>query len=342
MSNPNIAIDGLGLVGAFGTGTDAFREALSVGYVEPEFLPVDPDGDDVTYPVLQAKPDGLTEFVTLRALRRIDLFSRLAILGAGLAMKDGRLDEFNMERVGIVIGAGYGASATTFGFMDSMLDFGDACASPTKFSNSVHNAAVSNTAITLNIEGPTSTVSQFGMSVPAALCIAIDWLRTGAADAIVLGGVDEYCRPLGYCYKRYFGETTNDRIRPLEFGKQTAIPGEGAAFLILRRAEDVDKPKAVICDLQLGFGAGNCEIPADSTLIIGADGHIDTARHYLEVVTDDQKVACHTPVYGSMPCAPAFDLAAACVELENSSSPVHCLTFNCRGDFGLISLQAGG
>ncbi len=332
-----IAIDGLGLVGAFGVGKEAFRAALQAGRVEPEWLPVDPDSDGVTMPVLKANPTGLDEFVSLRALRRIDYFSRLAILGAGLAMKDANLTEMDKAKLGIVIGTGYGATATTFGFMDSMLDFGDSCASPTKFSNSVHNAAAANAAIVLGIEGVNLTVSQFDMSVPVALHSAMEWLRSGVADAIILGGVEEYCKPLGYCYKRYFG-VPDGTMTPLDFDRQTAIPGEGAAFLVLRRQEDTDQPLAVIDQKQLGFGADQLSLPDGGTLVLGADGHQQSAAHYRKMMNGHDEVRCFSPTYGSLPASPAFDMAAAALQMDELER-AHCLRFNCRGDFACISMS---
>lgn len=334
-----IAIEGLGLVGAFGTGTDAFRTALSNGRCQPEYLPVDPDGGDVVCPVFRATTDDVRDYASSRELRRIDHFSRLAILGVGAALKDADMLKADRSKIGVVIGTGYGATATTFDFMDSMLDFGDACASPTRFSNSVHNAAAANVSITMKLQGVNLTVSQFDMSVPMALFASIEWLQTGTADTIVFGGVDEYCKPLGYCYKRFFGVQT-EKMNPFDFSRQSAIPGEGAAFMVLRRLEDAKKAKAVIDSFEIGHG--QCPLPKNGTVLIGADGHKASAEYYKAALVDAPDTRCFSAIYGSMPCGPAFDMAAATIELEDNHSPMHCLKYNCRGDYALVSLTREG
>lgn len=334
-----VAIESIGITGAFGTGLDAFKEALATGKTEPELFPVDPTGDDYKYPGLKAKPEGLDEFVNLRALRRIDYFSRLAILGVGLAIRNAEMWEHDRSRMGMVIGTGYGATATTFGFMNSMLEFGDACASPTKFSNSVHNAAGANTAVNLKLEGANLTVSQFGMSIPSALISAVDWVTTDGVDSLVFGGVDEYCRTLGYCYKRYFGDHPG-QMEPLNFDKQTAIPGEAAAFFMLRSPERAENPLAYIDNVQIGHVDGGFELPEDGMLFINADGHRDSGQFYKSLIPADREVTCVTPVYGSLPAGPAVDMAAAVLYLENNPGKAHCLTCDCEGNYGMISLSS--
>ncbi len=338
MTQPRIAIEGIGITGAFGTGLSAFRAALGAGVTDFELFSVDPGSDACKLPGLKAKPEGLGEFVNRRALRRIDYFSRLAILGVGLAIRNAGMWEHDRSRMGMVLGTGYGATSTTFGFMNSMLEFGDSCASPTKFSNSVHNAAGANAAINLKLEGVNLTISQFGMSVPIALVSTIDWLRSDNVDAIVFGGVDEYCRTLGYCHKRYFGEHVGP-MEPLAFDRQTAIPGEGAAFFMMRSEENAKNPIAFIDVPRLGHVDQGVEIPADGVIFIGANGHKDSGRWYDAVVPTDRDVRCMTPVYGSFPAAAAFDLAAAVLHVQETGETAHCLTIDCEGKYALTTLS---
>jgi 3-oxoacyl-[acyl-carrier-protein] synthase II len=83
------------------------------------------------------------------------------------------------------------------------MDYGDACASPTLFSNSVHNAAAGHISIMLGLDGPCLTVSQFEMSGPSGLLSAIQWLKEERVEQVLLGAVEEYCDVL----VRYHGIT---------------------------------------------------------------------------------------------------------------------------------------
>ncbi len=146
------------------------------------------------------------------------------------------------QNLAVVIATGYGASQTTFSFLDTAFDDGDACASPTLFSNSVHNAAAAHVSILLNARGPNLTVSQFEMSVPSAMLTACQWLEDKIVDAVLFGGVDEYCSVLGYCWQRFFGAGSPVQHEAIGMEYQSAITGEGSAFFLLTRDEG-DKPK---------------------------------------------------------------------------------------------------
>ena len=150
----------------------------------------------------------LESYVTKRSLRRLDHYSRLALLGAYLAMDNaGRLGtDSDLERMGTIVASGYGATNTTFAFLDSIIDGGDSYASPTHFSNSLHNAATAHISIQLKVSGPSLTVSQLDMSIPSGLLTARQWLKEKRVDSVLVGGVDEYCSVLGYCWQRFFGD----------------------------------------------------------------------------------------------------------------------------------------
>ena len=224
-----IAIRGIGVVGAFGTGVDALRGALAGAPAEPQ-----PPPATGTPAILRAGTAALEGFVDRKALRRMDAISRLAILGACLALRDAGIDRPD-ERTGVVLSTGYGPSGTTLAFLDSFIESGDTCSSPTAFSSSVHNAPAANLSTLLGVTGPNLTVSQFEVSASSALLTAALWLEEGRVDRVLVGGVDEYGEVLGYCWQRSFGEPDAPACQPLDTRRQTARPGEGCAFLLLER-----------------------------------------------------------------------------------------------------------
>lgn len=200
-----VAIQGIGAVGGFGCGVEALAAALTAGGGKPAVAAFEAEGATHRLPAYLADPARLTDFLPARATRRVDRFSRLALLGAHLALEDAGLPAFAPGRLGVVVCSGYGAAETTFRFLDSILDDGDACASPTRFSNSVHNAAAAHLSILMQITGPSLTVSQFELSFASGLLTATQWLAEGRVDAVLCGGVDEFGGVLGYCWERFFG-----------------------------------------------------------------------------------------------------------------------------------------
>jgi 3-oxoacyl-[acyl-carrier-protein] synthase II len=355
-----MAIQGIGLVGGFGQGIEALHCALQGGRVAPQQMSLERGGVTDNFPLYRASCAGLEEFISKKALRRIDNLSRLTLLAACLALKDAGLLEADHSRMGVVIASGYGALKTTFDFLDSYLDFGYACSSPTHFSNSVHNAAAAHVSMQFKATAPSLSVSQFEMSVPSALLSAQLWLAEGRVDQVLFGAVDEYCEVLRYCRQQFFGEAEQGPIAPHRFASQSAMIGEGASFFLLTRAAD-QAAYAHIESLRLGNHAV-CPLvlPPDDLLLIGADGHAECGRMYAQALQGRESCA-YAPLYGSFPAAVGFDLAVAALSLSArrlfdspqvgaalpgvaaarplTAKNISCLKFGPGADYGLIRLS---
>jgi 3-oxoacyl-[acyl-carrier-protein] synthase II len=359
-----MGIQGIGLAGGFGCGAERFRSALISGESRPQKIQINAEDRQFEIPVYLCDTENLAEYVGKRALRRVDHFSRMAALAAAQALEDaGRLNE-DHQSLAVVVASGYGATRTTFSFLDSVINNGDACASPTLFSNSVHNAAAAHISILLKAKGPNVTVSQFEMSVPSALLAASQLLQRKDADGVIFGAVDEYCDVLGYCWERFFGTDHRPGIRPLDFENQSAVAGEGAAFLLLTR-ENGNKPKyGYIVDVQVGHSKINTpKISKDNLLILGADGHRLSGIYYARHTPRNNQTALYSPLYGSIPIGNAFDIAIAALSIRESkvfavpncdgeisglniarqerdlsADAICCLKFSCSGEYGMIKL----
>ncbi len=349
-----LAIQGIGVSGGFGCGVAALRTALQTGSVEPQQACVE-RGDKVdNFPLYRAEIAGLQDFFAKRALRRIDHFSKMTLLGACLALQDADLLEADRSRTGVVIATGYGALKTTFDFLDSYLDFGYSCSSPTHFSNSVHNAAAAHVSMQLKATAPSLTVTQFEMSVPSALLTAQQWLAEGRVDQVLFGCVDEHCEVLRYSRKQFFADGESGPLQPFNFAQQSAVPGEGAAFFVLTRA---DEKAAYACIDSVTLGnhlACPVKLAQDDLLIAGADGHKECGRWYAQALKG-REASAYAPLYGSFPAAAGFDLAVAALSLSDRTlyvSPgqdgektaltdesLSCLKFGPGGDYGLIRLS---
>ena len=324
-------INGIGVVGGFGCGIDALVECLERGVSPLPSFSGDNDSE-AFYPAYIADTSYLGSVFPKKALRRIDHFSQLALTGAFLAINDaGGVDSLDRHSTGLVICSGYGSAKTTFSFLDSLIDFGDTCASPTLFSNSVHNAAAGHISILLGLEGPCLTVSQFEMSVPSGLLSAMQWLDEGRVDKVLFGAVDEYCNVLGYCYQRYYGRRDDLEMSPFVPDQQTAVPAEGAVFFILSKSDSAEDDYCVISSVKTsGRADRNKTLTADSFYILNADGHKECDKHYSNVIPQNSPVSCYTPLYGSMPVGPAFDMAIASVSFREGK------LFQSPGSVGIL------
>ncbi|MGE5247052.1 MAG: beta-ketoacyl synthase N-terminal-like domain-containing protein [Verrucomicrobiota bacterium] len=311
-----IVIEGIGVVGGFGCGASDLSRALTEAASSPGIYDVSPGSGPVRIPAFQADVSRLGEFIPVRTLRRIDRFSRLGLLGSHLALADAELPEAERSGLGIVIASGYGATGITFEFLKSFINDGDICASPTYFANSVHNSAAAHISIQLGAMGPNLTVTHFHLSVPSALATARLWLAEGRVRRVLFGAVDELSELIGYVRYRTREAGPAGPMTPLWTEKETSIPAEGAAFLLLARESSARRGYCTLEASTTGIlPISGVPLPEPGLLVLGADGCRESGRRYAAVARN-ARVACYTSLYGSMPAGPAFDVAAAALVLK--------------------------
>lgn len=219
---------GTGLVCARGRGKDA----ISKEWKPPEFIEV-PFQEEL-FPVYAVAAETLKDKAVLGGMRRADRFSKMATLAAHDAVADSGIEFENPERVGIIFATAFGPHNTTFRFQDDIIEYGDGGVSPTIFSNSVHNAAVSYISRALGIKGPTWTVTGFRDPFGQAVALAQAWLAEGRCDHILLGAGDECGTVMEYICSEKLPIASDGKVRmddPLAY-----VPGEGMAFFLVDNA----------------------------------------------------------------------------------------------------------
>lgn len=341
MNGRPLAIMGVGLVGGFGAGKQAALEALAKGGAPNETVTVETPSGPRRLPAYQADVTAVRPFISAGDWRRMNRFGKLAVLGASLALQDAGWEApLNHNHLGLIVASGYGASKSTFDFLDSMLAADGRCPSPTLFSNSVASSAASHLSIVLQSGGPSLTVSQFEMSPLSALLTASTWLAEGRVEAVLLGAVDELCPVLSYSYERFFGEQTSGPIEPFHWDKQTAVMGEGAAFLLLTPGEAGAAAYGWI-DQLLWTRSDRWAAPADAALVLGADGHRCYAGAYRHLAGDHAQLIAYSPLYGSLPGGHAFDVAISALAAQAGRGPNRVWPIKCdaEGNCGVISCR---
>jgi 3-oxoacyl-[acyl-carrier-protein] synthase II len=264
------------------------------------------------------------------------------------------------KRVGVILSTAFGPHVTTFGFLDTILDYGDAAVSPSIFSNSVHNAAASYIAESLNIQGPTMTVTQFFHSFQHALQLARLWLEEGRCDYVLAGAADQYGDVLRYVYDARLTPAPDGMIRPFNLNPTYQIPGEGAVFFLVAR----EPVSGTFCEVGT-ISIGNNHAPEESAdvTIIDADGMLPDESAYAVPLSSDASLAAYAPLFGSMMTGSAFNCAAGALMLRRQvyyANPVgenphgmkllekggasnieriRCVRYNCHGEKAVISFN---
>ncbi len=306
-------IRGIGAVGGFGSGIDALDSALVRGRAEHQWIEFETTRGQLRVPGYRADTSALSEFVPIRVLRRMAHNSRIALTGAFSALADAAMmDSEQRGRLGIIVATGYGATCNNFDFQHLSDDGADFSGSPTKFSNSVHNAAAANISIALSDRGPNHSVSHLSMSFPSALLTALQWLREDRVDTVLVGGVDEFSKALAYARQLMPVETPDGPQRPLI--------GEGASFFVLSSAEgSSSSPYGVIEHVAIEHAP---RVPA---LLPHAAAHILGIQELAppgcisDRLPPDARLAAYAHLYGIIPVAAAFDLAVAALSLKHGT-----------------------
>jgi len=123
-------------------------------------------------------------------MRRADRFCKMAVSAAQDAIRDSQ-NKVAAQNTGIILATAFGPHPTTFKFLDNLLDYKENEVSPTLFSHSVHNAAVSYIAAEFQINGPTLTLAGFDGVFAEALKLAQCWLENKVCSYVLLGAAEE-------------------------------------------------------------------------------------------------------------------------------------------------------
>ncbi len=227
-------ITGVGPVSALGTGADAFFDALVAGRSGTRRLTrcAPPKrGCVVAAEVDEPAP------LRLDPANPMPRAVQLAMHAARLAMSDAGF-EGDPERVGVVVGTGVGNVDLIEAAVET-LRRGIRLSPATAFRAFTH-AAACEIARDLDLRGPIATLTSGCNSGADALGLALDWIRLGRADAVLVGGTEAELTPtfLGMMTAARaltvrHNERPEEASRPFDAERDGNVPGEGAGFLLL-------------------------------------------------------------------------------------------------------------
>lgn len=162
----------------------------------------------------------------------LDRASALSLAACALALRDAEITwpVENADDFGLTLGTHLGCLETMKGFWDDVANKGARLAKPLLFSHSYLNSPISICAIEFGLRGYHATFCAARNSGLEAIRAAYDALRLGHAETMLCGGVEaltparELCEP-------------GDNL------------GEGAAFFVLKTAENADGRVEITDDL---------------------------------------------------------------------------------------------
>ncbi|MCX5135488.1 MULTISPECIES: beta-ketoacyl-[acyl-carrier-protein] synthase family protein [unclassified Streptomyces] len=194
---------------------------------------------------------------------RLDRCNQFAIAAAAEAIADAGLDPSTWDgtRVGVVLGNGIGGAAAWEKQHNVLRDEGPQKVSPLLIPMLSINMSAGYVAMECGARGPNFVTATACASGTTAIGMARELLRSGLCDIVVTGGTEAPLVPsivsgfsqMGALSKRRAAQSTASR--PFDADRDGFVPAEGAAVLVLERAEHAKARGARIRAMVSGYGA---------------------------------------------------------------------------------------
>lgn len=255
------AVTGLGVASALGSSVEEFWQNLLAGksgFRVVENLNLPKRGCRIAAQVLTPARNG-----GINSVNPLPRAVELALFAAKQAWADAAFDEaeIDRERIGVVVGTGIG-NQDLADFSVERLNAGERLSPLTAFRSFSH-AAACEILREFDLQGAVQTVTSGCNSGADAIGLALDWIRLGRCDAVLVGGTEAEITESFYgamiaarALTTKFNDNPTEASRPFDAKRDGNAPGEGAGFLILESIEHAEKRKAKIRAKLLGFA--NC------------------------------------------------------------------------------------
>lgn len=201
--------------------------------------------------------------IDAKVARRMDRFSQFAVASASMLLNDANftINAINEAMVSVIIGVGIGGLATIQQHHDDLLHKGPNKISPFMIPMLITNMAPGNIAMTVGAKGMNIAVTSACASGTHAVGVALDYIRSGRATAVITGGAEASITPLGisgFTALKALSTRNDDPTtasRPFNAQRDGFVMGEGAGLLLLESLESALERNAPIYAEVVGFGA---------------------------------------------------------------------------------------
>jgi 3-oxoacyl-[acyl-carrier-protein] synthase II len=244
MTRPEVVVTGLGATTPLGGDVASTWDAMLAGKsgitkLEQDWaqqLPVRIAGQ------LAVEP---TEVLDRVKLRRLDRSEAVALIAAHQAWADAGLKDvaLDQERVAVSVGSGIGGALTLLAQDDILEASGPRRVSPHTVPMLMPNGPAAWVGLEMGAKAGVHCVASACATGAEAVALGLDIIRSGRADVVVAGGTEAVIHPLpiaGFASMRAMS-TRNDEperaSRPWDKGRDGFVLGEGAAVLVLERAD---------------------------------------------------------------------------------------------------------
>jgi nodulation protein E len=258
-----VAISGMGVVSAIGSGVPNFREALREcrsGIAERTLYDVTypPEVPRANYAHLAAEvtdvPSGYVELEELPAFA-VDRFAMYAVLAAREALRDAGFanGDARRKRAAVIVGTAVGGDQSR-DFASQRIFCRGQRPHPLTVVRTMVNAGASAISIAFELTGPVFSVSSACASAAHAIGQAAHRVRYGLSDCAIAGGAETL--PAYTLLKSWqqMRVLSRDGCRPFAADRKGMVLGEGAGILVLEPLDVVRARGGHVYAEVAGFG----------------------------------------------------------------------------------------
>jgi 3-oxoacyl-[acyl-carrier-protein] synthase II len=195
--------------------------------------------------------------------RRLDRSQQVAVIAAEQAWQDAKGADAGVDplRIAVVVGTGIGGALTLLGQDDVLEEKGPRRVSPFTIPMLMPNGPAAAVGLAVGAKGGVHAPVSACASGAEAIRWGLDLLRFDRADIVLVGGAEACIHPLpmaGFAAMRAMS-TRNDEperaSRPFDKARDGFVLGEGAAALVLERADAAAARGATVYARLAGAGA---------------------------------------------------------------------------------------
>jgi 3-oxoacyl-[acyl-carrier-protein] synthase II len=257
-----VVITGLGLVTPLGTGVEKTWSALCAGKSGIGEITKFDSADLETHIAGEVKDFEPEDFLPKKDAKRTEDFIAFAVAASRMAVDDSglKIDDSNRNRVGVITGCGLGGLGMLEKTFDVLESKGPKRVSPFFIPMIIGNMAPGMISIYLGAKGPNSSVATACAAGTHAIGTAYQFIKLGAADAMITGGVESTITRTGVAGFNAMKalSTRNDQpqkaSRPFDRDRDGFVVAEGSGIVILEPLESALERGAHIYAEILGFG----------------------------------------------------------------------------------------
>jgi 3-oxoacyl-[acyl-carrier-protein] synthase II len=243
-TSTDVVVTGLGAVTPLGEDVESTWGALLAGRSGISRITDDWAKEFPAQLVAGLATDPADQLDRVRA-RRLDRSQQVAVLAAEQAWKDARGADAGVDplRIAVVVGTGIGGALTLLGQDDVLEEKGPKRVSPFTIPMLMPNGPAAAVGLAVGAKGGVHAPVSACASGAEAIRWGLDLLRFDRADIVLVGGTEACIHPLpmaGFAAMRAMS-TRNDEperaSRPFDKARDGFVLGEGAAALVLERAD---------------------------------------------------------------------------------------------------------